>query len=52
MIGSSNTEVGQASEGIMAGLVRFIACHEVISVGLIFGLSVTRNVNKTGMRLL
>ena len=36
MIVSSNVEVRQASEGIMVGLMRFIVCHEVISVELIY----------------
>ena len=52
MIGSSNAEVRQASEGIMVGLLRFIACHEVICVELTIGLSGSRIVNKTDMRLL
>lgn len=36
MIGLSNAEVRQASEGIMVGLMRFIVGHAVISVELIF----------------
>ena len=36
MIGSSNAEVRHVSEGIMVGLTRFIVCHEVISVELIY----------------
>jgi len=36
MIGSSNAEVGQAFEGIMVGLLRFIVGHAVISVELIY----------------
>lgn len=37
MIGSSNAEEDiYASEGITVGLMRFIVCHEVISVELIY----------------